>query len=364
MKKLLGILALTATLAACHDNGYKIEGSINGMNEGDTLILTNDLTMMQALDTLIVKDGKFSASGTADSTQLCVVYAMNNPRQSAMFFLEPGTINLTIDEEPGKSKVSGTKVNDAWQKITDISNSYGEQMEQKSEKLYDENLSDEERQAIMSELDKLNNELMAKIIECGEENIDNELGYFVLVNIPDNNVMTPEKRMEMIDKLPSHMRERDLIQQIIKMVEASKATAKGQVIEDFSQATPDGGELSAMAEIKQHKITIIDFWASWCGPCRQEMPSMKSLYKDFKDKGLGIIGVSLDEDKDAWVKAIEELGIQWPQMSDLQGWNSSAAQQFQVNAIPHLIIVDENGTILERGLRGEEVRDFVSKRLQ
>ena len=91
---------------------------------------------------------------------------------------------------------------------------------------------------------------------------------------------------------------------------------------------------------------------------------MKTLYKDFKDKGLGIIGVSLDEDKDSWVKAIEELGIQWPQVSDLQGWNSSVAQQFQVNAIPHLIIVDENGTILERGLRGEEVRNFISKRLE
>lgn len=364
MKKFLGIIALTATLAACHDNGYKIEGSATGMNEGDTLIMTTDLTMMQALDTLIVKDGKFSTSGTADSTQLCVVYAMNNPRQSAMFFLEPGTIKLTINEEPGKSKVSGTKVNEAWQKITDISNSYGEKMEKKSEKLYDENLSDEERQAIMDELDKLNNELMAKIIECGEENIDNELGYFVVVNIPDNDIMTPEKRMELIEKLPSHMRNRDLVKQIIKMAEAAKATSKGQVIEDFCLSMPEGNKLCAMDEIKQHKLTIIDFWASWCGPCRQEMPSMKTLYKDFKDKGLGIIGVSLDEDKEAWEKAIEELGIQWPQMSDLQGWNSSAAQQFQVNAIPHLIIVDENGTILERGLRGEEVRNFISKRLE
>ncbi|MBQ7471333.1 MAG: redoxin domain-containing protein [Prevotella sp.] len=134
---------------------------------------------------------------------------------------------------------------------------------------------------------------------------------------------------------------------------------EGIVIPDL-----DRNNVNIAAEIKRHKICVLDFWASWCGPCRQEMPNMVSLYQQWKDKGLGIIGISLDNDYKAWRNAIEELGIYWMQVSELRGWDEHIAQLRNVEAIPHTIIVDSQGNILAEGLRGEELQDFIKKQLQ
>jgi len=123
-------------------------------------------------------------------------------------------------------------------------------------------------------------------------------------------------------------------------------------------------EISLMAEVKKNKITVIDFWASWCGPCRQEMPFMIQMYDKYQSQGLGIVGISLDENIDAWVKGTEALGFTWPQMSDLKGWENEIAQHFQVTSIPHTIVVDQSGKILRRGLRGEQLELFVAEQLK
>ena len=91
---------------------------------------------------------------------------------------------------------------------------------------------------------------------------------------------------------------------------------------------------------------------------------MVELYAQYKDKGLGIVGISLDNDKDAWLTAIRQLNISWPQMSDLLGWDNAAAQQFSISSIPHTIVVDQQGKILRRGLRGQELADFVAEQLK
>jgi thiol-disulfide isomerase/thioredoxin len=119
-----------------------------------------------------------------------------------------------------------------------------------------------------------------------------------------------------------------------------------------------------MSEVSKNKVTIIDFWASWCAPCRQEMPFMIDLYNDYKNRGLGIVGISLDQDKDAWTSAIEKLNIPWPQMSDLQGWDNAVAKTFNVTSIPHTIVVDQKGKILRRGLRGEELKEYIEDYLK
>lgn len=138
----------------------------------------------------------------------------------------------------------------------------------------------------------------------------------------------------------------------------------GQTIADMHINDIDGNDHSLRKEIAKNKITIIDFWASWCGPCRQEMPNLVNLYSQYKSKGLGIIGISLDTEKEAWREAISELGITWCQLSDLGGWDSEAAMVFNVRGIPFTIITDSKGTILEKGLRGSQLEQFIEERLQ
>ena len=136
-------------------------------------------------------------------------------------------------------------------------------------------------------------------------------------------------------------------QQITKM--------RGNIIEgDFapniSAATPEG-EVLALNDLRG-KVVLIDFWASWCGPCRKENPNVVKMYEKYKDKGFEILGVSLDKNRDRWLKAIEDDNLTWPHISDLQGWASQPAQTYKVSSIPYTVLVDKEGKIIAKKLRG------------
>ena len=131
----------------------------------------------------------------------------------------------------------------------------------------------------------------------------------------------------------------------------------------FTMPDINGNDVSVTDEFAKHKITVVDFWASWCGPCRQEMPNLVKTYNDYKDKGLGIIGVSLDEHKEQWADAVSTMNMTWTQLSDLQGWNNSAAKMYGIQAIPFTIIVDNTGKVIAAGLRGDDLTTFIASRL-
>ena len=141
------------------------------------------------------------------------------------------------------------------------------------------------------------------------------------------------------------------------------ASHEDELVISFTMTDMNGKNVAVTDEFAKHKLTIIDFWASWCGPCRQEMPSLVKTYNDYKDKGLGIVGVSLDEDKEQWSSAVNAMGMTWTQLSDLQGWHNAVAQMYGIQAIPFTIVVDDKGKVLMAGLRGEELRAFVAQRL-
>ena len=137
------------------------------------------------------------------------------------------------------------------------------------------------------------------------------------------------------------------------------ALVVGGTAPDLRMQTPEGDSLSIYGV--KAKAKIIDFWASWCGPCRAENPNVKKIYERYKSKGLEVIGVSLDIKVDAWCKAIEADGLPWLHMSDLKGWNSIVTDVYQIHGIPMLFVLDENNRIVGEGLRGEELEKCVQK---
>ena len=363
---LASILFSVALLTSCHSNSYKISGSVSsseGLADGDTLFITKDLQTGIPSDTLIIQDGKFKMSGETDSTALCMIYSAKRNEINAAFFMEPGTIDIQLTDQPGASRVGGTTCNKQWQTLNDSVMSIGKEINRIAEHIYGNNLSQEEQQKGMEQIEKLNKRFAELVVKTAEKNIDNEFGYFLLTYYPDE-LIDNNTRAKLIKDLPAEMRQRTAIKQLEQAINAAAKTAEGATIKDFTQKALDGTEISLMDEVKKHKVTVIDFWASWCGPCRQEMPFMMQMYDKHQSKGLGIIGISLDNDKDAWVKGTEALGFTWPQMSDLKGWENEIAQHFQVTSIPHTIVVDQKGTILRRGLRGEELEAFIAEQLK
>jgi thiol-disulfide isomerase/thioredoxin len=127
----------------------------------------------------------------------------------------------------------------------------------------------------------------------------------------------------------------------------------GAVAPDINLAQPNGENL-AMSSLRG-KYVLIDFWASWCGPCRKENPFNVALYNKYKDKGFEIYGVSLDQDPNRWVAAIEKDGLTWKHVSDLKGWSSSAGQLYGIRSIPATVLLDPNGKIIAKNLRGEDL---------
>ena len=360
---LTSILFSVVLLSACGSNSYKISGTAEGINDGDTLFLTHDLQTGTPSDTIVVKEGKFALEGTIDSTSLCLIYSAGRNDINAPFFMEPGTITIHLSDQPGASRVGGTMCNNQWQQLNDSVMVIGKEINLIAEHIYGNNLPEEEQQKGMEKIDRLNKRFAALVVKTTEKNIDNEFGYFLLTYYPED-LIDNKDRARLIQQLPAEMQQRPAIKQMRQVLGASAKTAEGTTISDFSQPSLDGSELSIMSEVRKNKVTIIDFWASWCGPCRQEMPFMIELYNQYKDKGLGIVGISLDQDHDAWQNATTKLGITWPQMSDLKGWENAAARHFNITSIPHTIIVDQNGKILRRGLRGEQLAALIAEQLK
>jgi len=171
----------------------------------------------------------------------------------------------------------------------------------------------------------------------------------------DTELATLEAVGERFRKVrPSHPQVRPFLENLKRL----KGVGVGSEAPEIALNTPTGERL-ALSSLRG-KYVLIDFWASWCGPCRRENPNVIKTYAAYKDKGFEIYGVSLDQDRAAWLKAIETDGLIWKHVSDLQYWNSVAAQAYQVSAIPMTFLLDKEGKILAKGLRGSALDQYLA----
>jgi len=141
------------------------------------------------------------------------------------------------------------------------------------------------------------------------------------------------------------------VERLKSQLNQTKSLVTGGEAPEIEMETPEG-KMMKLSEMRG-KIVLIDFWASWCGPCRRENPNVVKVYNRYKDAGFEILGVSLDQSKGKWLDAIQKDGLTWNHVSDLRGWKNKAAQTYGVRSIPHTVLIDKDGKIIARNLRAE-----------
>ena len=364
MRKLtyLAIVAMAIGMVACTGGkkpGYVITGTVEGAANGDTVFL-QELANRQfnKLDTAIIENGTFTFEGVQDSTVNRYLTCKVGEQSLMMdFFLENGTIKAQLSKN--SDSATGTANNDAYQEIRSQIDVLNQKANLIYEALRDSTLTEEQKKAKMQEYSTLEEE-MNKVNTSGiTKNITNPVG----VSLFKQNYysMSTAENEALLQQIPANFQNDEVILKIKEVTERQKKTAVGEKFIDFAMLTPDGKPVELSDYVGKGKVVLIDFWASWCGPCRRDMPNLVDVYAKYKGKNFEIVGVSLDKDGEAWKESIKSLHITWPQMSDLKFWNSEGAQLYAVNSIPHTVLVDGEGTIIARGLHGEELQKKLSE---
>lgn len=371
MKKIAILLFAAFTIIACKKEGYEINGTVAGVENGKKVYLESQSeTGPVSLDTAVVENGKFKLDGKLkDGIELAFV-RIETLNGSVPMILENGEINVEFNKDTiQKSKIGGTKNNDKFQSYNNESQVIYKKMIKFQEVNQQKMMTAQQTQdtatvnTLMKEFNKFQDEMNEQSKTFISKNPDAFVSVLLLENFLMRNYLTVEEVKAYYDKLDKTLLETKSGKNIKKMLETLTAVNIGSVAPDFSAPSPDGKMISLKESMG--KVTLIDFWASWCGPCRQENPNVVAMYKELHDKGLNIIGVSLDKEGDAekWKEAIAKDGLTWNHISNLKHWKEPIAEQYNVKSIPATFLLDASGKIVAKDLRGEELKAKVKELL-
>ena len=357
-KLLLSIVAASMTLAACNaQSGYKVTGTVEGMPDGKAIIATVNGSSLDTLAKADVKNGSFEFTGNVSEPTGAYIMVIGQ-RGAIPFMLE--NANITVNAGQAGLTVTGSE----GQKIYDQFMAINTTTQQEAMKLQQEyqaaNGDQAKMQAVQEAYAKLMTDAQAKETELIKANPDSYVSTFVIVS--SMGQMEYEQLKERYNLLGEKAKASEQGKAIAAQIAKLESTAIGQIAPNFTITTPEGESIS-LYDIKG-KVKLIDFWASWCGPCRGENPHVVEIYKEYHPKGLEIFGVSLDNNKEAWVKAIADDGLVWKHGSDLKGWQSAPAQLYSVSGIPHTVLLDENNKIIAKNLRGDELKQKIAELLK
>lgn len=196
-----------------------------------------------------------------------------------------------------------------------------------------------------------------KAVAFATENQD-LAGFYVMSTL--NPEMAEEELIAYSDQIEGKFEDNRIVKDFIEEVQKLKRLSVGQKAPDFKAYTPNN-KLMGISDFKG-KVTLVDFWASWCGPCRKENPNIVEQYHLYKDKGFDVLGVSLDDNPGSWLKAIEDDKLDWAQISDLKAWSSDLIDLYAITAIPTSFVLDENGVIIGKNLRGNDLVEFLKNK--
>lgn len=373
MKKFLFALGAMAMLISCEQKqeGFTINGTVTGFADGTMVYINsadeNSDTGLTKIDSVAITEGKFTFAGKADEIDMKYLEFGQEQMYYLPFIYENGEITVVYDKDKTENtKVTGTESNDSFMTFREQTKPVEEKMkrfqEENNEKMMQAQMSGDE--TAMNELREEYMKIADELSEVSKNFVKNNKNFaslMMLGQLHQNKQITDEELIEIYNGMDDSLKATKVGKDIQELVNNASKLAIGQPAPDFSAPTPEGTEASLKENLG--KVTVIDFWAAWCGPCRKENPNVVRIYEKYKDQGLSIIGVSLDRDKDAWLKAIADDGLTWTQISNLAYFNDPIAKEYNINAIPATFILDADGNIAAKDLRGQELEDKIAELL-
>ena len=354
MNRLIVFVSAILLLASCgSQEQYTLSGKLGGAENLPIYLQQRIDKEYVSIDSVKSADGTFEFTG---SVEIPDVYYLMVPgkRGRAMIFLENSAISVNGHADTlWKPEITGSAVQDEYV-------AYQEQIQaiyDKLNKLWEEFKAAETKgdAAIAEELEAQMDEVYESVGVAQEKYVEENPASYVAPFVVQSLHYGKEANEieEMLNKLDPALEATTLVSSMRKRVEVLKKVAIGEIAPDFTQNDPDGNPV-ALSSLRGNYL-LVDFWAAWCGPCRRENPNIVEAYNKYHEKGFDILGVSLDNSKDDWLKAIEDDKLTWHQVSDIKGWGNEAAQMYGISSIPSSLLLDPDGKIIAKNLRGEDL---------
>ncbi|MDR3061001.1 MAG: AhpC/TSA family protein [Dysgonamonadaceae bacterium] len=376
MKKfiLLAVYFLPVALFA-QGNKFILQGKVGQLNSPAKVYLMYRVGDQNMTDSAIVKNGTFEFAGSLDSPSRANLILSHDgtynpadrtrPDDYLSFFIEPVKIQVSAADSIKNALIKGSPVNDDNNKLEASLKSISEKMNvlmaEYKEASEEDKKSEDFQKSIESRYQAISQE-SNDVYKSFIQSNPNSFISVVALNTFAGSTPDVEKIEPVFNLLSSEMKNTKEGKAFSERINNLKKIAIGAIAPEFAQEDPDGKQIK-LSDFRG-KYLLIDFWASWCGPCRKENPNVVQAYDKYKNKNFEILGVSLDSKKDSWLAAIEKDGLTWPQVSDLGYWKNAVAQQYAVQSIPQNFLLDPNGKIIAKNLRGEDLSKKLAELLQ